>query len=159
MSKYIDVEESNSFEFGEELVIKDQWKREYLFKILLYELPTGFSLEARESKPDESPGHEFSFFSDFDEDIEFGKEMLIRKIKRGLNRRHLTKEDGKWEIGKRDMLRGRIAWNDDFSDTKYNRVFVIDGKRLTMEEFGEMFERWEGWHFKFKIVDRYDSDA
>jgi hypothetical protein len=95
----------------------------------------------------------------FDEDIEFGKEMLIRKIKRGLNRRHLTKEDGKWEIGKRDMLRGRIAWNDDFSDTKYNRVFVIDGKRITMEEFGEMFERWEGWHFKFKIVDRYDSDA
>ena len=96
---------------------------------------------------------------DFDEDIEFGKEMLIRKIKRGLNRHHLTKEDGKWEIGKRDMLRGRIAWNDDFSDTKYNRVFVIDGKRITMEKFGEMFERWEGWHFKFKIIDRYDNDA
>ena len=71
----------------------------------------------------------------------------------------MTKEDGKWEIGKRDMLRGRIEWNDDFSDTKYNRVFVVDGKRVTMEKFGEMFERWEGWHFKFKIIDRYDSDA
>ena len=159
MGKYIDDEESYSFEFGEEIIIKDQWKREYLFKILLYQSPTGFSLEAIESKQDKSPGHEFSLFLDFDEDIEFGKEMLIRKIKRGLNRRHLTKEDGKWEIGKRDMLRGRIVWNDDFSDTKYNRVFVIDGKRITMEEFGEMFERWEGWHFKFKIVDRYDNDA
>ena len=159
MSKYVDDEELNSFEFEKEIIIKDQWKREYLFKIFLYELPTGFSLEARESREDESPGHNFSLFLDFDEDIEFGKEMIIRKIKRGLNRRHLTKEDGKWEIGKRDMLRGRIDWNDDFSDTKYSRVFVIDGKRITMEEFGEMFERWEGWHFKFKIVDRYDSDV
>lgn len=159
MSKYIDDESLNSFEFGDEFVIKDQWKREYLFKVLLYKSPSGFSLEAQETRQDESPGHAFSLFVDFDEDIEFGKEMLIRKIKRGLNRRHLTKEDGKWEIGKRDMLRGRIEWNDDFSDTKYNRVFVIDGKRIIMEKFGEMFERWEGWNFKFKIVDRYDSDA
>jgi hypothetical protein len=159
MRKYIDDEKPYSFEFGEEIVIKDRWKRECLFKILLYESPTGFFLEARESKRDESPGHEFNLFLNFDEDIEFGKILLIRKIKRGLNRRHLIKEDGKWEIGKKDMLRGRIAWNDDFSDTKYDRVFVIDGKRITMEEFGEMFERWEGWHFKFRIVDRFDSDA
>jgi hypothetical protein len=159
MIKHIDDEELNSFEFGEEIVIKDQWKREYLFKILLYNFPTGFSLEAKETRQDESPGYEFDLFLDFDENIEFGKEMLIRKIKRGLNRRHLIKEDGKWEIGKRDMLRGRIVFNDDFTDTRYNRVFVIDGKRITMEEFGEMFERWEGWHFKLKIIDRYDSDA
>ena len=159
MSEYIDNEEISSFKFGEEIVVKDQWKRDYIFKILLYELPTGFSLEAKETRQDELPGYEFNLFLDFDEDIEFGKEMLIRKIKRGLNRRHLIKEDGKWEIGKRDMLRGRIEWNDDFSDTNYNRVFVVDGKRVTMEKFGEMFERWEGWHFKFKIIDRYDRDA
>ena len=159
MSKYIDNEEISSFKFGEEIVVKDQWKRDYLFQILLYESPTGFSLEAKETRQDELPGYEFNLFLEFDEDIESGKEMLIRKIKRGLNRRHLTKEDGKWEIGKRDMLRGRIEWNEDFSDTKYNRVFVVDGKRVTMEKFGEMFERWEGWHFKFMIIDRYDSDA
>lgn len=30
------------------------------------------------------------------------------------------------------MLRGRIEWNDDFSDTEFDRVFVIDGKRITV---------------------------
>jgi hypothetical protein len=159
MTKYIDDETLNSFEFGDELTIRDQWKREYLFQVLLYESPTGFSLEAKEVRQDESPGHEFCLFLESHEDFDLGKEMLIRKIKRGLNRRHLTKEDGKWEIGKRDILRGRIEWNDDFYDTKYDRIFVIDGKRITMEKFGDMFERWEGWHFKFKIVDRYDDDA
>ena len=55
------------------------------------------------------------------------------------------------------MLRGRIEWNDDFSDTTYNRVFIIDGKRITIEEFGQMLEPWEGWQFQFKIVDPYDD--
>ena len=57
------------------------------------------------------------------------------------------------------MLRGRIEWNDDFSDTEYDRVFVIDGKRITMEEFGRMLEPWEGWHFQFKILDCCDDDT
>ena len=57
------------------------------------------------------------------------------------------------------MLRGRIEWNDDFSDTEYDRVFVIDGKRITMDEFGRMLEPWEGWCFQFKILDRCDDDT
>ena len=56
-------------------------------------------------------------------------------------------------------LTASIEWNDDFSDTQHDRVFVIDGKRITMEEFAGMLEPWEVWHLKFKILDRSDDDA
>ena len=69
----------------------------------------------------------------------------------------MKKEQDTWEIGGRDMLRGRIEFNDDFANTLFNRVFVIDGKRITIEEFGRMLERWEGWHFNFKILDACDD--
>ncbi len=112
-----------------------------------------------EVKEDKSVGYMFNILSDFDTDPELAEERLIRKIKRGINRRHLKKQNGEWEIGGMNMLRGRIEWNDDFSDTEYARVFVIDGKRITMEEFGRMFEPWEGGHFQFKILDRCDDNT
>ena len=62
-------------------------------------------------------------------------------------------------ISERMMLRGRIEWNDDFEDTQYDRVFIIDGKRITIEEFSKMFEEWEGWHFQLKILDAYDEST
>ncbi len=144
---------------GKDLIIKNQWKREYHFKIASFPVPTGLASEAIEVKEDSSFGYTFNILSDFDTDSQVAEERLIKKIKRGINRRHLKKENGQWKIGKRDMLRGRIEWNDDFSDTEYDRVFVIDGKRITMEEFGRMFEVWEGWHFQFKILDHCDDDA
>jgi len=144
---------------GKNLIIKDQWKREYHFKIASFPVPTGLASEAIEVKDDNSGRYIFNILSDFDTDSEVAEERLIRKIRRGINRRHLKKENGEWNIGKSNMLRGRIEWNDDFSDTEYDRVFVIDGKRITMEEFGRMFEAWEGWHFQFKILDHCDDDV
>jgi len=144
---------------GRDLIIKDQWKREYHFKIASFPVPTGLASEAIEVKEDNSVGYMFNILSDFDTDSQVAEERLMRKIKRGINRWHLKKQNGEWEIGRRNMLRGRIEWNDDFSDTEYDRVFVIDGKRITMEEFGRMFEPWEGWHFQLNILDCCDDDA
>lgn len=149
----------STLESGEDLFINDQWKREYHFKIASFPVPTGLASEAIEVKEDIMSGYIFNILSDFDTDPIIAKERLIRKIKRGINRRHLKKRGGKWEIGGRNMLRGRIEWNDNFSDTKYDRVFIIDGKRITIEEFGHMFEPWEGWHFQLKILDRCDGDT
>ncbi len=161
MYEYIDGDTiiHSTLESGKDLIIKDQWKREYHFKIASFPVPTGLASEAIEVKEDSSFGYTFNILSDFDTDSEVAEERLMRKIKRGINRRHLKKENGQWKIGERDMLRGRIEWNDDFSDTEYDRVFVIDGKRITMEEFGRMFEAWEGWHFQLKILDHCDDDA
>ncbi len=149
----------STLESGNDLIVKDQWKRKYHFKIASFPVPTGLASEAIEVKEDSSFGYTFNILSDFNTDTEVAEERLIKKIKRGINRRHLKKENGEWKIGQRDMLRGRIEWNDDFSDTGYDRVFVIDGKRITIEEFGRMFEPWEGWHFRFKILDHCDDDA
>jgi hypothetical protein len=35
---------------------------------------------------------------------------------------------------------------------------VIDGKRITIEDFGRMLEAYEGWRFKFQILDPYDDE-
>lgn len=149
----------STLESGEDLIIKDQWQREYHFKIASFLVPTGLASEAIEVKENNESRYIFNILSDFEIDPELAKEKLIRKIKRGINRRHLKKRNGKWEIGGKDMLRGRIEWNDDFSDTKYDRVFTIDGKRITIEEFGQMLEPYEGFHFQFKILDPCDDDT
>ena len=161
MYEYIDGDKivHSTLKSGEDLIIRDQWNRKYHFKIASFPVATGLASEAIEVKEDHSPGYIFNILSDFDTDPDIAKETLIRKIKRGINRRHLKRRDGKWEIGGRKMLRGRIEWNDDFSDTEYDRIFVIDGKRITIEEFGGMFEEWEGWHFQFQILDRCDADG
>lgn len=148
----------STLDSGDDIFIKDQWKREYHFKIASFELPgAGLISEAIEVKEDNSYGYYFKMMFESDTDAEWAQEQLIKKIKRGLNRRHIKKIEDKWKIGERMMLRGRIEWNDDYRDTKYDRVFIIDGKRITMEEFSQMFEEWEGWHFQFKILDPYDE--
>ena len=159
MNKYIDgaVVIHSTLESGKDIVIKDQWKREYHFKVATFELPGGLIAEAIEIKKEILQGHYFTLMFDFDTDPEIAIEHLIIKIQRGLNRRHLIERDGKWKIGNKQILRGRIAWNDDFEDTAYDRVFIIDGKRITMEQFGQMFEEWEGWHLELKILDPYDK--
>ena len=147
----------STLESGEDLLLKDRWKREYHFKLSTFELPGGLIAEAIEVKKDILEGYYFKMMFDFYTDPEFAKKQLINKIKRGINRRHLTKQSGKWRIGKKGILRGNILWNDNFDDTEYERVFIIDGKRITIEKFGQMFEEWEGWHFEFKILDPYDK--
>ncbi len=142
---------------GDDTIICDQWKREYRFKIATWHGPTGLVSEAFEVKEDGSPGYEFRILSAFESDPAAAEAELIRIVKRGLNRRHLGKRDGEWQIGKRDTLRGRIAFNDDFTDTDFDRVFVIDGKRITMEQFAKMLEPFEGWDFVFKIVDSWND--
>lgn len=149
----------STLESGEDLIIKDQWKREYNFKIASFPVPTGLATEAIEVKKDNTPGYIFNILSEANADPELAKERLKRKIERGINRRHLKKEDGRWEIGARKILRGRIEWNDEFSDTECDRVLVIDGKRITIEEFGRILEPWEGWHFQFKILDPCNDDT
>lgn len=159
MSKYddSDVIIHSTLESGEDIIIKDQWKKEHHFKLATFLLPAGLEAEAIEVREDILHGYYFTMLFEFDTDPEIAKNRLIKKIKRGLNRRHLKKRGGKWRIGGRQILRGRIVWNDDFEDTAYDRVFVIDGKRITMEKFSQMFEEWEGWHFEFKILDPSDE--
>lgn len=154
-----DVIIHSTLESGYDFHIKDQWKREYHFKIASFPVPPGLASEAIEIRDDDSPGYKFNILSDFDTIPEIAEERLVRKIERGINRRHLKRRKGRWEIGERDRLRGRIEWNDDLSSTGFDRVFVIDGQKITIEEFVAMLEPLEGWHFYFKILDQCDDDT
>ncbi len=144
-------------EDGKERYIEDQWKRKYRFKVSSFFVPTGLASMAVEVTEDGVPGYEFQILSDHDMEPQLAEEELMKKVRRGLNRRHLKTESGKLIIGAKGVLRGAIAYNDDFSDTKFDRNFVIDGKRITMEKFNELLQEYEGWNFKLQIVDPSDD--
>jgi len=90
----------STLQSGKNLVVKDQWKREYHFKIASFRVPTGLASEAIEVKEHNSVGYIFNILSDFDTDPEVAEERITRKIKRGINRRHLKKQNGKWEVAR-----------------------------------------------------------
>ena len=122
--------QNNILESGEDHFITDQWGREYHFKIGGFPYPTGPFIKALEVREDNEPGYVFSIESESADGYFDAEEKLLKKIRRGLNRRYLKKEDGRWWIGAKDMLRGRIDSNDDFSDTEFSRTFFIDGRGL-----------------------------
>ncbi|MDZ7792932.1 MAG: hypothetical protein U5P10_04340 [Spirochaetia bacterium] len=144
---------------GYDFRIKDRWKHEYLFRISTFPCPGGLLSEAIEVKNDESLSYRFTVLSDFDADTAKAEQFLKEKIKRGINRRHLEKSNGRWQINDNFLLRGRIDWSEKDSDTDFERAFFIDGKRITIEEFVMMLEVFEGWHFEMKILDSTDPEA
>ena len=141
---------------GDDNFIYDQWKRKYHFKISNFLVPTGMAYEAKEVKEDDSIGYEFNSNYSLDYDHDLAMEEFIEKIKKGLNQRHIKKRGSEWEIGAKDMLRGKIAWSEDSQDTEFEKVLIIDGKRITIEEFARMIDPYEGWNFEFRIKDPSD---
>ncbi len=44
-------------------------------------------------------------------------------------------------------VEGRLVWRDD----RPGYDVVVDGRRLTWEEFGDALEPFEGWTFRLSI--------
>ncbi len=144
---------------GYDFFITDRWKKKYHFKISTLELPIGMLSEAIEvinDKKGQAP-YNFHVLSDFDSDTEHSELVLKAKIKKGINQRHLQIKNGEFIINNRDELRGRIVWNENHPNSESDSMFVIDGKIITIEKFGEMLQRFQGFNFKFKIYDMSDE--
>ena len=149
----------NPYEEGYDFFIKDKWDNQYQFRICTLETPSGYTsmaIEVIEDDPEREP-RMFQILSDFEADIEEAELILKAKIKKGINRRHLSYDGGKPMIGKGDILRGRMEENLDYPESKFTRFFVIDGKRITIEQFAEMIEPYTGFNFKFEIIDPSDE--
>ena len=72
MNRYLDdgVVIHSTLESGEDLLLKDRWKREYHFKLATFELPSGLIAEAIEVKKENLEGYHFKMMFDFYTDPE-----------------------------------------------------------------------------------------
>jgi hypothetical protein len=145
----------NPYEEGYDFYIKDKWNSQYQFRILTFEVPSGLLSKAIEVIEDdlEREPRMFEVLSDFEADIEEAELNLKARIKRSINRRHLKYEYGKLSFGNEETLIGRIEETDDNSDSQFARNFVIDGQRITIEQFVKMLEPYPSFGFKFQIYD------
>lgn len=141
---------------GEDLYVKDCNNQEFHFKIATFQLPPFLIAEAIEIRNDDQPGYNFSSMFEMEEDPDFAKLELIKKIRKGINSRYI--ENSRFGPTIRDkIICGRIQSNNDLSDTDCNSVLVVEGKRITFEKLSKIMESVEGWQFKIEILDRYEE--
>lgn len=114
--------------------------------------------EAVEVKNDDLSGYRFAILSEWEVDIEHAEKRLKQIIKKKINLKHLTHRHGRWGIEPYRTAKGRVEYNDDPSRSEFDRLFVIDGHEITIEDFVQMLECYEGWGFHFKIVDPLDEN-
>lgn len=146
-------------EDGDDFFIKDRWNKQYHFKILSFQVPTGLLSVAIEVIPESkiNQPRRVDILSDFNADIEKSEFLLKAKIKKQINQRHLKSENGRLEINDNNLLRGQISWSDEIKDTDFETLFLIDGQSITIEKFVEMIRCYEGFNFKFSIHDSTDE--
>ena len=143
---------------GYDFFITDRWRKKRHFRISTFPVPVGFLSEAVEVVT--GKGKEpcmFAVLSGFDADLEQAEILLKAKIKKGINRRHLVKDGNRLRISDSQIVRGRITGNDDFSDTRFDRILVVDGRKITMEMLYDLLEEYGGWNFKLSIHDRTED--
>ncbi|NLT02611.1 MAG: hypothetical protein GXY09_01960 [Bacteroidales bacterium] len=147
----------NTMDSGYDYHVKDRWGKAYHFKVLTFGVSSGLVSEALEvvSEFGREP-YRFKVLNDNRADIDACEDQLKAKIKRGKNSRSLTYRDGMWEIGRSNTLFGRIEWGDDYLGTNFDRYFVVDGKKVTLERFEQMLESYEGFDFTFTLKDPCD---
>ena len=144
----------STLEEGYDFFIEDKWKKNRHFKISTFPVPTGILSEAIEVVSDEKvESYIFTILSPFDSDIENAELKLKAKIKRGINKRYLTNSSWGYELAKNDEMAGRIEWNSENNGT----MLIVDGKRLSMAELEKLLEPYEGFQFRFQIIDATDE--
>lgn len=144
---------------GYDYLATDKWGIDYHFKISTFEVPSGYVSEAVQVIKKQKGAEPFIFqvLDSFDADIRKLEVLLKAKIQRGINRRYLKTKNGKPVMGVELTLAGRIEYSNDLPDTSLRNVLIIDGKRITLEQFSEMLQVVEGFNFKFSIHDPSDE--
>lgn len=151
-----DVLRFSTLDDGYDYFINDRWRKKYHFRIFTFPVPSGILSEAVEVIDESSKRvpMRYSVLSDFDADTEQAELTLKAKIKKSINQRHLKR--GKPEISDEGVIRGTLGYTG-FSDTAFNMQFEIDGRRITVEQFIEMLDVYQGFNFKLKIYDPTDD--
>lgn len=120
-------------------------KRRHKIAYRIWRSPGGIVAEAVENR---DGGYRVevvgSHFSDVPELIAQARSGIRERI--GRLELERSPHDGHWEMSGWEV-NGRFEWNEksDLYDV------VIDGRRLTWDEFGQVVSSFEGWEFKLSI--------
>jgi hypothetical protein len=125
----------------------------FIFKSVL--VPTGLSIEAIEIGKEFPEGYRFQVLGDPEGDHLHLFQKLYERIQRGLRRKHLEEGEGGLKIGDAQIVRARIS--SDVGSARLAPVLVIDGKKVSWKEFGQMLLTYEGFQFKMEIYDRCEE--
>jgi hypothetical protein len=116
---------------------------------------SGLAIEALEIKGGGPDGYEFQVLGELDQDPLDLFRRLYERMRRTLARKHIVDGDLGPSIADGEVVRGRIAWDDE-SHGRLPRL-VVDGKELSWEGFGRMLMAYDGWQFKMEIVGRSEE--
>jgi len=138
---------------GYDFFITDKWGKEYHFKIITFDVPSGkisIAVENAEETDNYDP-RKIEILSDYDVDIETSELRLKAKVKKEINQKVLRiNDDGGIEI-KNDCLQGVILadWDMDISEP----LFSVDGKKITAQELSKLLSPYCACKFKLEIID------
>jgi uncharacterized damage-inducible protein DinB len=99
----------------------------------------------------ELDGHHFKVLGDHEADLRQLLASLRALTADGIARAHLEQTSGRLLMAG-DELEGRLVWDGD-GDSGTPYAVVVDGRRLSWEEFGRTLEPFEGWRFRIAMLE------
>ena len=125
----------------------------FSFRTLLY--PTHISVEALEITDGRRRGYEFQVVGSIEDGIQALFCQLTAQINEALSVKHIEDHPDGLRIVGPGIVRGRIAL-DKKTDGRLP-MFVIDGRDVSWQEFGQMIVWFKGCNFKMEIHDRSET--
>ncbi len=149
---------------GYDYFVTDRWNNQLHFKISTFEVPSGWLSEAVEvlDATSENEPRVFQVLTTFDSDwdTDDAELQLQDKIEKGVNKRYLQRVNGqyRWADDNESLtIAGRIVWENEIRNSRFDFFLQVDGKKVTIEEFVELLEEVQGWNFKFQVIDMTDD--
>ncbi len=117
--------------------------------------PAGLTINAHELGPEYPEGYEFEVLGGSECDpLELFRE-LYERMRRAMGQKHLKQGEQGFAICDHQIVRARIDMDEE--NEGQTPLLIIDGKRVTWEEFGRMLMTYEGWQMKVEIYDRCEE--
>lgn len=134
------------------LVGPDGRAHELRFRVLRG--PAGIEARLEEAGVGLGDGYEFAVLGDHDAEVAPLVAQLETIARREVGRLYLEPAEHHpgWSLTEAGEARGRLVWNDG-SHRGVPYDVVIDGRKLSWEEFGEALGPYERWNFHLVIED------
>jgi acid stress-induced BolA-like protein IbaG/YrbA len=129
----------------------------HLFHFVTRLLGNMVTLEAFEVRDGQSTGYQVQIIGDPEEDMFALLGRMVERIRKALSVKHINDAGDGHGFQIIDLtVRAKIECGNS-EDDDYAPCFVIDGKEVSLQEFGHMLSSFEGWQFKLEIFDRSED--